>query len=102
MGQQLQLCLAKHCKRSLWKYLNDLPPGRVWFFGAYQSPPSLIHLGTCAILSHNVLMYTQYDQMPNLNFTVHRFLAPCLPILPDMPADVQQHGILDRVYERIL
>jgi hypothetical protein len=32
LSMRFQVCLGKHCKRGLWKYLSDLRHDRVWFF----------------------------------------------------------------------
>ena len=59
----------------------------------------MIHLGTCAVIPHQ-LMFPQYEQLPNLDFHVHRFLAPCLPILPDLIPELQQCGVLEGTYDK--
>ena len=99
LSMRFQLCLGKHCKRGLWKYLSDLRHDRVWFFGLYEQPSSLLHLGTCATIPHHLLVSAQYDQLPHLDFSVHRFLAPCIPILPDLITDLHQCGITEGAYD---
>ena len=99
LGELFQTCLAQHCKRSPWKYLHDLRHDRVWFFGLYAEPPSLLHLGTCAIVPHESLLFASYDQMPNLDFNVHSCLAPCVPILPEVSLENLQPGIAQGTYD---
>ena len=108
VGGLLQRCLAQHCKRRLCSGMcywspntcqtvevsrrftsgshPEYIPGRtypavVWFFGLLEDPCSMLHLGTCATVPHEQI--ERENGMVDLDFSVHRFLAPCVPILPD-------------------
>jgi hypothetical protein len=94
--ERVQICLAQYCKRRLWKFLSDLRHDRVWFFGLYQEPPKMVHLGTCCKVTQSDLLAAQCGQTPNLDFTVHDYLPPCIPILPSNATDA---GALDQVYD---
>lgn len=96
--EQFQSCLALYCKRRLWKFLGDLQPDRVWFFGLYNHPLSMVHLGTCAIILQSNMRNAQCGDIPNLDFNVHQHLAPCIPILPEITAEYHNeyiHNIFD-------
>jgi hypothetical protein len=95
--QTLQRCLAQYCKRRLWKFLTDLRHDRVWFFGLYDDPVKMVHLGTCAVLSHNMMLGRDCGEILNMDFVLHQYLPACIPILPEtIVGDLES---LERVYD---
>lgn len=117
----LQRCLAQYCKRRLWKFLDDLQQHRVWFFALYEASArllcsrnkvaaleSMLHLGTCAMISKDAktsvgpgvpffaMLHAQYGEVPDLDFSVHEYLPPCIPILPEV---VTEPDLLENAYD---
>ena len=97
-------CLKPHYKKGLAHFVSDLRTDRVWFFALYAGPPPhLLYLGTCAVLTHAALPVDQgtpfaeptrfpavdpRQECPDLDFSLHKFLAPSIPILAEF-ADVR-------------
>ena len=94
--QRVQECLAQYCKRRLWKFLSDLRHDRVWFFGLYEEPLKMVHLGTCAVVSQHAMLTAQCGETPNLDFSVHQYLPPCIPILPGHVPNIE---MVDSIYD---
>ena len=56
----------------------------MWFFALFTTQPDLLYLGTCASLPHTLLPHDPRTEVPDLDFSLHSFLPPCVPILPDL------------------
>lgn len=78
-------CLLPHFKQGLRRFLADLRRDRVWFFALYLGEGvDLMYLGTCASVLHGALPTDPRQACPDFDFSLHRFLPPSVPILPDV------------------
>ena len=79
---EFERCLRAHYQRGLWRFAADLQMDRVWFFALYLDMGNMVHLGTCMPLRHSALPVDPRQEVPDLDFSLHRVLPPCIPILP--------------------
>ena len=84
----MSVCLAAHFMGGLGRFLRDLDVYRVWFFALYQSHQTLLFIGTCRQLSHSDVQCNADTLHNDLDFSLHKFLAPSVPLLPMGNMDV--------------
>lgn len=90
LGQMLGLCAAPHCGRhrsgrptGVPDLIQDLKTDRVWFFALYPDRQTLLALGTARVVLHHEFHDDDLGrEPPEFDFTVHKHLAPSVPILP--------------------
>jgi hypothetical protein len=78
--------LAHHFKQGWRHFVRDLRRDRVWFFATdpHKDSSNFLFVGTCAMVAHAALPVDPRQECPDLDFTVHRFLPPSIPILPEV------------------
>lgn len=84
LASGLDICLCTHFAQGLLRYVADLRVDRVWFFAIYLDRQTALFIGTCALVPHGVLSHVDPQSLPDLDFSVHNVLAPCIPLLPDL------------------
>lgn len=97
LASQLAFCLQKHFKQGLQRFLTDLRKDRVWFFALYGDS-DVTYLGTCTSIHHSALPTDPRQECPDFDFSLHRFLPPSVPILPDVH-DVMASILEEPIYD---
>jgi hypothetical protein len=83
LTQLMSICIAPHRKGGLGQFLRDLDHSRIWFFALYGSLHTLLFIGTCRYVTHHEVRSNILDHMYlNLDFSLHRYLPPSVPLLP--------------------
>lgn len=86
LSTMFQLGLGYHFKQGWRHFVREIRRDRVWFFGVdtRKDSSNFLFLGTCAMVPHSALPVDPRQECPDLDFTVHRFLPPSIPILPEL------------------
>ena len=83
LTQLLGVCIAAHRRGGLGPFLRDLDHSRIWFFALYGALHTLLFIGTCRYVTHYEVRSTVLEHMHiNLDFSLHRYLPPSVPLLP--------------------
>ena len=91
----MSVCLTSHHRGGLGQFTRDLDHSRVWFFALYGALHTLLFIGTCRYVTHHEVRTTVVEHMHiNLDFSMHRYLAPSVPLLPTNLTDVPTTRLL--------
>lgn len=92
----LESCLVRYGVHSVWHFTRDLDPDRCWFFALYPGRQTMLFVGTCRILPHDMIRDDIHHV--DLDFTSHGHLPSSVPILP---SQIPPHTRTKLLHERL-
>jgi hypothetical protein len=98
LKQLMTTCINAHFKGGLEQFVRDLDKTRVWFFSLYVARQTLLFLGTCRYFTHDELRNSTQNMHVDLDFSLHRYLPPSVPLLPMGSMDMPVVDYLCNVY----